>query len=381
MNNLMKVLLVEDETLVRRFIRTLINWEVNGFSIVGEASNGEEAWDILKTQSVDIVLTDIRMPVLSGFELIELINDKGLSCEVVILSSYDDFEYVRTALRLRVCDYVHKATISELELQDCLNKARRDWLSRQEQTIINRSVSQSVLSRKGVVAAGLLSMALNDNEEFNYLELIGEHLSIWNVPFQVSLANTSNSLRISELEDGCILVFAYEECWIIAGYQGVKEFIEAQSDVLAVHSKRPISFAEWPEIYLILKRELEERLQHQVEDQTLHTSVRKAIAHIQEHYMDELTLEMMGEHVHISPAYLSRLFQRETGTTFTDYLTTIRINQAKYLLSHTDFPAYAIAERVGYRNSRYFLKLFKETVGSTTTEYRDKIARKMTRLS
>ena len=87
--------------------------------------------------------------------------------------------------------------------------------------------------------------------------------------------------------------------------------------------------------------------------------------------MDELTLETMSEQVHVSTAYFSRLFQKETGVTFTAYLTNLRLQQAKHLLLHSELPVYEIAERAGYRNTRYFMKLFKETVGYTPTEFRE----------
>jgi two-component system response regulator YesN len=366
----MKVLLVEDESIVRRFIKSLINWEANGFMVIGEASNGEEAWHILETESVDIVLTDIRMPLLDGFELIKRINEKNLSCEVVILSSYDEFEYVRTALKLQVSDYVHKATISEEELLSCLNKAKSDWLKHHEQMLVDRSASQQILSRKNIVAANLLNMALDDHPDDHYITLLSESLHNWNEPFYIALAFVSDPSKITKREDGDTILFARDNYWIIAGKKSVKEFVFDWPAVTVVYSERAVSLTEWPVRYSSLKRELEERLQEQDETQSFHSSIREAVVYLQEHYMDEITLEVMSELVHVSPAYFSRLFQKETSKTFTGYLTNLRLNQAKYLLLHTELPVYDIAERVGYRNTRYFLKLFKETVGFTPTEYR-----------
>ncbi|MDF2958957.1 MAG: hypothetical protein K0S39_692 [Paenibacillus sp.] len=369
----MKVLLVEDEILVRRFIKTLIDWEANGFSVAGEASNGEEAWEFLENQGADIVLTDIRMPVLNGFELIGRIRDKQLPCGVIILSSYDDFEYVRNALKFHVSDYVHKAAVSGSELLDSLKQAKRDWLSRHEQLLYDRPLSRHSLSRKGTVAANILTRTLERSTDQSYLKLLSESLMFWNEPFHVALADKSGSEAITEQGNGEIVMFPYGGHWIIAGKHAVKEFAAGQNpEAVTVYSENTVSLAEWPAIYETLKQELAELLQKQDQTSMLHVSIREAVAYIQEYFKDELTLEVISDHVHVSPAYFSRLFQKETGKTFTDYLTEIRINRAKSLLQRTALPVYDIAERVGYRNSRYFLKLFKETVGLTPTEFRDK---------
>jgi two-component system response regulator YesN len=372
----MKVLLVEDETLVRRFIKSLIDWEANGFMIAGEASNGEEAWSILEKHPIDIVLTDIRMPALNGFELIKRIREKQLPCEVVILSSYDDYEYVRTALKLQVSDYVHKATISEQELLDTLKQAKGDWLQRQEQLLYDQSVNQSTLSRRSVVASKLLTMALDGITDRSYLELMSGSLAVWKESFHAALVGQSEHAMDIEQAEGDLIMLSYGGDWVIAGQHGVKEFILKQKlEQTSVTSRSPVTLQEWPSVYASLKRELEERMDKQEQARAFHVSVREALLYIEEHYMDELTLEVMSEQVHVSTAYFSRLFQKETKQTFTDYLTHTRIGRAKLLLLQTDLPVYDIAERVGYRNSRYFLKLFKETVGLTPTVFRESEAR------
>ncbi|QTH42693.1 helix-turn-helix domain-containing protein [Cohnella sp. LGH] len=370
----MRVLLVEDETIVRRFIKSLIDWDAHGFTVAGEASNGEEAWKILASEQIDIVLTDIRMPVLSGFELIERVAESELACEVIILSSYDDFEYVRTALKLNVSDYVHKATISDEELLGCLNKAKADWLKRQEQAIVmsDRTADVQTLSRQGVVAANLLKMALEVAADRQYLALVSEGLSHWREPFRAALAAATAEASAAAFEDGNVLAFSYGECRIFAGGEGVPASAAGSQSEAVVYDERPISFAEWPSVYASLKRKLDERMEELRQSRSLHGSIRQAVEYLQAHYMGELTMEAVCERVHMSAAYFSRLFQKETGVTFTAYLTNLRLQEAKRLLLQTEYPVYEIAEKAGYRNTRYFMKLFKETVGLTPTEYRER---------
>jgi len=365
----MNVLLVEDETLVRRFVKSMIDWEQHGFSVVAEASNGEEAWKMLQSMQVDIVLTDIRMPILDGFALIERICGKELLCEVVILSSYDDFEYVRTALKLNVSDYVHKATISEDELLNCLNKAKSDLLKRYVQLIVNGSAAQSPLSRKQVVGAKLLTLALEDRAESRLVPLLSEHEKIWTEPFEVALMSFPDPSGIDDRADDHNLLFPYKDYWIFAGHR-LKDSAVSERAAFVVYGERPVTLEEWPAAHRLLEGRLEERKCEYDHSHTFHESIRKAVAYMKNHYMDDISLEVMSELVHVSPAYFSRLFLKETGRTFTDYLTNLRLSEAKHLLLHTDLPVYTVAERVGYRNARYFLKLFKETFGLTPTAFR-----------
>ncbi|MFA9397603.1 MAG: response regulator [Clostridiaceae bacterium] len=104
-----KILLVEDEPLVRLAIKSLVDWNKNNFDVTYEASNGKKALDILKdNKDIDIVLTDINMPVMDGLELIKEIKLMGLNCEIVVLSAYDDYEIVRKAFKYGINDYILK---------------------------------------------------------------------------------------------------------------------------------------------------------------------------------------------------------------------------------------------------------------------------------
>jgi two-component system response regulator YesN len=367
----MKVLLVEDETIVRRFLRSLIDWEAHGYTIIGEAANGEEAWKLLLNTTVDIVLTDIRMPVLNGFELIERIGAHGLPCEVVILSSYDDFEYVRTALKLNVSDYVHKATISDAELLGCLQKAKADWLKKQAMRI----TEQSGAGHQTALAVNLLKMALGSEADPQYTAELSKGLGLWHEPFHVALIASDDAPELEADEEDQVVTFPFDKHWIVAGKSLDKPLAAWDADAIVVRYACAIAFADWPDVHAALKRELEQRVTEQDESRSFHASIRQALGYLQQHYRDDLTLEVMSEQVHVSPAYFSRLFQKETGVTFTQYLTQLRLQHAKSMLAQTEWPVYDIAERVGYRNTKYFMKLFKETIGCTPTEYREQLAK------
>lgn len=106
-----KVLIVDDEILIRQGIKHYINWEQEGFQIIGEASNGEEALAVIKEHQPHIVITDMVMPVMDGEELTKIIKRDYPQIEVIILSSFGDFDYVRSTFQHGIADYILKSQL------------------------------------------------------------------------------------------------------------------------------------------------------------------------------------------------------------------------------------------------------------------------------
>ena len=122
MHELYKVLVVDDEILVRQGIKHLLHWEQNGFQIVGEASNGKEALALIEELEPQIVLTDIVMPVMDGEELTRIIKTSWPEIEVIVLSSFSEFDYVRSTFQSGVSDYILKPHLETGRLLDVLRK-------------------------------------------------------------------------------------------------------------------------------------------------------------------------------------------------------------------------------------------------------------------
>lgn len=120
-----KVLIVDDELLLQTNIKLIINWEENGFVICGEASDGIEALNIIETEIPDIVICDVRMPNLDGLQLIRKINTEYPDIKFIMLSNYDDFEYVRDTLKSGALDYILKHNLNNKLLLDVLLRAKR----------------------------------------------------------------------------------------------------------------------------------------------------------------------------------------------------------------------------------------------------------------
>jgi len=115
-----KVLIADDEILVRLGLRSMIDWENLGFQIVGEADNGEMAYEMFKKLQPDVLVTDIRMPQKDGLWLIEQVRNEAQETEIIVLTAYEEFNYARKALQLKVSSYILKAEMEEDELQEIM---------------------------------------------------------------------------------------------------------------------------------------------------------------------------------------------------------------------------------------------------------------------
>lgn len=119
-----KVLLVEDERMIREGLRMLIEKGTSGFAIMAEAENGKEALHFLRTEMPDLIVTDIRMREVDGLALIGKIREMYEELPIVIISGYGDFHYAQKALKYKVSDYLLKP-IDRLELVSTLSKIRQ----------------------------------------------------------------------------------------------------------------------------------------------------------------------------------------------------------------------------------------------------------------
>ncbi|MZQ85451.1 response regulator [Paenibacillus sp. 5J-6] len=103
-----KVMLVDDEILIRETIRDCIQWEQEGFIYCGDAPDGEMALNLIEQLRPDIVITDIMMPFMNGLELSAIVRERNPDVKIIILTGHEDFGYARAALRMGVHDYCLK---------------------------------------------------------------------------------------------------------------------------------------------------------------------------------------------------------------------------------------------------------------------------------
>lgn len=115
-------MLVDDDPIVLVQLKKMIQWETLNCEMVAEASDGKQAIDAFNTYKPDIILTDISMPRSNGIDLINYISNGFKETKIIVLSAYDDFEYVRSSLKNGAVDYLLKYQITENSINDIIKK-------------------------------------------------------------------------------------------------------------------------------------------------------------------------------------------------------------------------------------------------------------------
>lgn len=166
-------MIVDDEMLARIHIRSMLNWEDLGFRICGEYSDGKQAMENIPLLKPDIVITDIKMKYVNGDELVRFIYQKYPSIKVIVLSSYDDYRYVRDTMKNQAVDYLIKNNLTQAVLMDALNKALE--LEKREKQIVTASESNLRILRQKFVSR-LICGIYHGNKEQIRKELKELHL-------------------------------------------------------------------------------------------------------------------------------------------------------------------------------------------------------------
>ncbi|MCD8398966.1 MAG: response regulator [Lachnospiraceae bacterium] len=129
---MLKVFLVEDETIIREGLRDIIPWQQYGFTVVGDAGDGEQALPMIRETRPDVLITDIRMPFMDGLALSSLVSREFPNTKIIIISGYDEFEYARQAIRIGVEQYLLKP-VTKAMLIKTLNEVQAKISSEREQ--------------------------------------------------------------------------------------------------------------------------------------------------------------------------------------------------------------------------------------------------------
>jgi len=154
---LYKLLIVEDEYEIRKGLINQVSWHELGFEIAGEAENGSEALDMLSSFSFDAIISDIRMPVMDGIELMRNLRESNSKIKIVILSSYNEFEYAKKSIQYEAFSYILKPTRDE-EIYDVFRRLKirldgeyninREYESYREKAQVGLDAIKSNLLRK-----------------------------------------------------------------------------------------------------------------------------------------------------------------------------------------------------------------------------------------
>ena len=188
-----KVLLVDDEILVRDAIRKKIEWNKIGFELVGDCENGRDAIEFVQNNPVDLVLTDICMPHVDGMELSRYLYENHPQVSIIIFSGYSDFEYAKQAIQYKVSEYILKPVTAK-ELTEVLEQLKKklDGIRKEEQKIDKlQKVYHNYTKNEALIIAKALSRLVKGTQKversMEELEELG--ISIRGTAFRVVAAD------------------------------------------------------------------------------------------------------------------------------------------------------------------------------------------------
>lgn len=329
------LMVVEDDTFILEDISAIVERETEGYRLV-TASNGKQGLHKFQQFRPLIVITDVRMPAMDGLEMMARIKKQDPYVQFLILSAYDDFASVQAALRQGAKDYLLKQDITP-ELLTGKLAAIRESLDEQVAFALN-----AVKNRIYELIAAPADDPRKLQEQLEGILRLGGYL-----PDEL-LLGPARQFALRLMEERGMEVPEQE-----GGQEDPRAFFDALRVYLAGLGKSP--------------RYLRSSGLESPEPET----VSKARAYMEAHFQDpDLSVQDVARIVGISYGRLGVLFREKVGCTINDYLTELRIREAKRLLCTGDYKIYEVAERVGYRSSQYFSYAFHQRTGQSPNHYR-----------
>lgn len=365
---MLRLAIVDDEEETRQIMANFIDWEAYGITVIGEASDGLVAYDLINAQRPDIVLIDIQMPGMTGLEVLEKVRLEGaVSPAFIIMSGYDDFEFARKALSLSAADYLLKPfrpddvvlaiqrSIRHLEL---IRGDARSYtpLSAAKAPLNGGSIDFTLLHYPSDEERRLLNSLKTSS-----LDTILADLKVfWD---RLCALNSTEESRLN-----CAVILYVEVCRFLLerGSRFSKPYFEPWDSTQDVSQN----------VYQTLEAIMLEAFSLVETGDGSNIYVNSAIQYIQAHYSEPLSLEDVANAINLSTSYLSSLFSKVLGTTFIGYIQSVRIEMAKELLRTTMLKVYEIASQIGYDDEKYFSQVFRKVEGISPSQFRTQSAGK-----
>ena len=346
------ILVVDDREVFRRKLKRMPYWEkCNGkFRISGEASNGLEALELLRKQKIDLVLTDIRMPMVDGISLLKQIKQENLCRCVILLSEYAEFSYAKEGILNGAFDYIVKP-IDNTKVEDSFERAYT-FLSSISET------APSSVRYIDALAEYILSGNLDDT--MVYARHVDDELEK-DTQSREARAICMNDL-LKKLEESLLSIKPY-----LKKYFMMKDLFHIDLHE-RTNETEVFTFAEW--ISRIFK-ELKPFI-----PKTDNRMVREMCELALEQPEEKHSLAGLANTYFVNQKYLGSLFKQEMKVSFSQYLTFLKMRRAKILLLDKCLKIYEIAEVLCYEDVEYFSRIFKNTTGWSPSSYRENLLRK-----
>ena len=361
-----KVYFAEDEERVRRAIVDTVDWESVDFKVCGESGDGETALREVLERKPDVLITDIKMPMMDGLELSRLVKKELPNTVILILSGYDEFSFTHQAIRIGVSDYILKPIVPAKLLQ-ALGRAAEEIEQQKDEQRKRRIMQDNLFSRiDDLDPANLTDIrpVINRYAVTDFVKT-AERTEINSFAAQQA-ALIWESAHYNRLYFLCCLYDIFTTLSDAAASIGItagpmKSFLRPEDDIPSRQA-----------LENILKTTLERIIAARDElADSKSQLVSRARLYMENHHNDpDLSLSAVAHAVNVAPNYLSALINRESGQSFSEYLNQLRIKHAMELLRSSSESLSEIARQVGYNDPYYFSKMFKKTLGVSPREFK-----------
>jgi len=422
-----KVLLVDDEYMITEGLKRLIPFDKWDMEVVATANHADDALDYVREHPVDIVISDVNMPDKTGLEMIGEMKELLPNAYYILLSGYQEFDYVKKAMNLNVVDYLVKP-VDKVELERLLEKiASQLGEQSHEPEILSQQLDEEAfkahLSQKENWWIGL-SKEKQGNFVIPYY-VLGQDWQIiladqefegllvmpFEAPYQANFEKWKRDVEKTlfygsvNLDQSESLFSYYEPIYRVIIQGNLQQIIEELTllEKIVLENTPRVSITK--QLFTQFVMDVFHLFEHlKADDMTdivknIHaiTTFEDLVAYTKEtltsffgqyrmnenvvsvlevigrDYKKELSLKDISKDLFINPVYLGQLIKKETNSTFAELLNKQRIKAAQQLLLSTNDSIEDICYTVGYSNVGYFYKVFRKLCGKSPKAYRKQV--------
>ncbi len=394
-----QVLLVDDEPAVIDGLKHIIDWEHYGFTVRAHAFAAEEALALFDS-SISLIVSDIRMGRMSGLDFLSHVKQRNPHVRSIVLSGYAEFEYARYGLRIGVDNYLIKP-VDVADMHATLDSLRRSLDLEHEQN------QEQKLSDTDVLNARVERVCLA-SERPDDLEYVSEQLNLGTLR-DPEFALISVLHHVQETPGAGLfdtVIQGVDHCIVFHSRDFGPHILVCETQGAAFSRKKSVIVGalqdaldqnHWPKALVTVSISVRElsglhrayRSLLSVRDSidclitqetvvcasetpyTYHPIVRFILEKIRSTELAGIHLSSVAQELKVSEEHISRVFREQTGRKFTEFMTIVRMKEARRLLRDYSLHMQDISAALGYRNANYFAKVFKEHEGLTPSEYRN----------
>lgn len=357
-------MIADDEPFIREGIEQLIPWRNLGCELIYSAQNGRELIEQIQQEKPDIIIVDIKMPLMGGLDVAKWIQEKNLNIKIIILTAFTDFQYAHMAIKYNVSDYIIKTSA----IEDIPNSIAD----------ITKKLQESKLVSYRLI---LFYGATKESGVEKIIETVFSKQ--YRVEFQNQLKEKCIIISGSDVEEASVIYDCNKK------FQGLyNNFLhkDITIGISPVYYDRNQAYEHYERTLQYVKRKYKENISdiffQKEEDNTnqdnhfsenMSELLRNVGLYIKDNYCSKITLDDVAQASHVNPSYLSRIYKQKTGSNLFDTINMKRIKKAKEYICNQELKMYEIAELVGFEDTAYFSKVFKKYEGLSPKEYYRKI--------